>query len=90
MLAIGDELARVLSIAGITKRRVAWLLGLKDCGCDKRQSQINAAGFVAQTYVFNLMFSCLARLSRVEAFRRIRGASQFFAMGVRLLATGRT
>lgn len=40
---LGDYVARGLSLVGITKKRVASVLG-QDCGCDQRQEQLNEVG----------------------------------------------
>lgn len=41
---LGDMVAAGLSSVGITKERVAKALGVKDCGCRKRQEQLNRLG----------------------------------------------
>ena len=41
---LGDRLASALESIGITKARVSAALGVKDCGCSKRQSALNALG----------------------------------------------
>jgi hypothetical protein len=44
---LGDMVADGLAAAGITKDRaqaVAAAVGIKDCGCKKRQDALNAAG----------------------------------------------
>ena len=38
---LGDMVAAGLSAIGITKERVSKALGVKDCGCKKRQQQLN-------------------------------------------------
>jgi hypothetical protein len=41
---LGDMVAAGLEAIGITKARVSAALGVKDCGCSKRQSALNALG----------------------------------------------
>lgn len=41
---LGDMVAAGLSAVGITKERVANAFGVKDCGCRKRQEQLNRLG----------------------------------------------
>lgn len=44
---LGDMVAAGLSAVGITKERaqaVASAVGVKDCGCDKRQARLNELG----------------------------------------------
>jgi hypothetical protein len=41
---LGDMVAAGLSAVGITSKRVSAVLGVKDCGCKKRQEQLNALG----------------------------------------------
>ncbi|NBX74061.1 MAG: hypothetical protein EBQ89_07155 [Alphaproteobacteria bacterium] len=41
---LGDMVAAGLSAVGITKERVSAALGVKDCGCTKRQEALNAIG----------------------------------------------
>jgi len=41
---LGDMVAAGLSAVGITKERVSAALGVKDCGCTKRQQALNAIG----------------------------------------------
>lgn len=41
---LGDMVAAGLSAVGITPERVSAALGVKDCGCKKRQQQLNAIG----------------------------------------------
>ena len=41
---LGDMVAAGLSAVGITKERVANALGVTDCGCRKRQEQLNRLG----------------------------------------------
>jgi hypothetical protein len=41
---LGDLVASGLSAIGITKERVSAALGVKDCGCKKRQQQLNDLG----------------------------------------------
>lgn len=46
-LGLGDMVAAGLSAVGITKERaqaVASAVGVKDCGCAKRQSRLNELG----------------------------------------------
>lgn len=43
-LGLGDMVAAGLSAVGITPERVSAALGVKDCGCKKRQQQLNAIG----------------------------------------------
>jgi hypothetical protein len=41
---LGDMVAAGLSAVGITPERVSAALGVKDCGCKKRQQQLNEIG----------------------------------------------
>jgi len=41
---LGDRVAAGLSAVGITPERVSAALGVKDCGCKKRQQQLNDLG----------------------------------------------
>ena len=41
---LGDIVASGLSAIGITPERVSAALGVKDCGCKKRQQQLNDLG----------------------------------------------
>jgi hypothetical protein len=41
---LGDVVSAGLSAIGITKERVSKTLGVKDCGCKKRQQQLNELG----------------------------------------------
>lgn len=41
---LGDMVAAGLSAVGITPDRVSAALGVKDCGCKKRQEALNALG----------------------------------------------
>ncbi len=41
---LGDMVAAGLSAVGITPERVSKVLGVKDCGCKKRQQQLNDLG----------------------------------------------
>jgi hypothetical protein len=41
---LGDMVAAGLSAVGITPERVSTALGVKDCGCKKRQQQLNEIG----------------------------------------------
>lgn len=41
---LGDIVAAGLSAVGITPERVSAALGVKDCGCKKRQQALNALG----------------------------------------------
>jgi len=44
---LGDMVASALSAVGITKERaqaVAAVVGVKDCGCKKRQERLNELG----------------------------------------------
>jgi hypothetical protein len=41
---LGDMVAAGLSAVGITPERVSKALGVQDCGCKKRQQQLNALG----------------------------------------------
>jgi hypothetical protein len=41
---LGDMVAAGLSAVGITPERVSKALGVKDCGCKKRQQQLNDLG----------------------------------------------
>ncbi len=41
---LGDMVAAGLSAVGITKERVSAALGVKDCGCAKRQAALNNLG----------------------------------------------
>jgi hypothetical protein len=41
---LGDMVAAGLSAVGITPERVSAALGVKDCGCKKRQEQLNDFG----------------------------------------------
>lgn len=41
---LGDMVAAGLSAIGITSERVSKALGVKDCGCKKRQQQLNDLG----------------------------------------------
>lgn len=41
---LGDMIEAGLSAVGITKERVAKAFGVKDCGCRKRQEQLNRLG----------------------------------------------
>lgn len=41
---LGDMVAAGLSAVGVTPERVSAALGVKDCGCKKRQQQLNAIG----------------------------------------------
>lgn len=41
---LGDMVAAGLSAVGITPERVSAALGVKDCGCKKRQEALNALG----------------------------------------------
>jgi hypothetical protein len=41
---LGDMVAAGLSAVGITPERVSAALGVKDCGCKKRQQQLNDLG----------------------------------------------
>ena len=42
---LGDVIAAGLAAVGITKERVANAIGVDDCGCPKRQEQLNAFGW---------------------------------------------
>jgi hypothetical protein len=42
---LGDRVAFALNAVGITKRRVAAALGVKDCGCQQRQQWLNEVGY---------------------------------------------
>jgi hypothetical protein len=41
---LGDMVAAGLSAVGITPERVSAALGVKDCGCKKRQQKLNELG----------------------------------------------
>jgi hypothetical protein len=41
---LGDMVAAGLSAVGITPERVSKALGVKDCGCKKRQKMLNEVG----------------------------------------------
>ena len=41
---LGDMVAAGLSAIGITPERVSKAVGIKDCGCKKRQQQLNDLG----------------------------------------------
>jgi len=41
---LGDMVAAGLGAVGITPERVSAALGVKDCGCKKRQQQLNDLG----------------------------------------------
>jgi hypothetical protein len=41
---LGDMVAAGLSSVGITPERVSKALGVKDCGCKKRQAKLNELG----------------------------------------------
>jgi hypothetical protein len=41
---LGDMVAAGLSAVGITPEQVSAALGVKDCGCKKRQQQLNDLG----------------------------------------------
>lgn len=41
---LGDMVAAGLSAVGITPERVSAALGVKDCGCKKRQAALNDLG----------------------------------------------
>jgi hypothetical protein len=41
---LGDMVAAGLSAVGITPERVSAALGVKDCGCKKRQAKLNELG----------------------------------------------
>jgi hypothetical protein len=41
---LGDYVAAGLSAVGITPERVSAALGVKDCGCKKRQARLNELG----------------------------------------------
>jgi hypothetical protein len=41
---LGDYVAAGLSAVGITPERVSVVLGVKDCGCKKRQARLNKLG----------------------------------------------
>jgi hypothetical protein len=41
---LGDYVAAGLSAVGITPERVSAALGVKDCGCKKRQQRLNELG----------------------------------------------
>jgi hypothetical protein len=43
-LGLGDMVAAGLSAIGITPERVGRALGVKDCGCKKRQATLNKLG----------------------------------------------
>ena len=43
-MGLGDMVAAGLEAIGITKARVAAAMGVTDCGCNKRQQQLNALG----------------------------------------------
>ena len=41
---LGDLVAAGLEAVGVTKERVSAALGVKDCGCSKRQAALNEMG----------------------------------------------
>jgi hypothetical protein len=43
-MGLGDMVSAGLSAIGITPERVSKALGVKDCGCKKRQQQLNDLG----------------------------------------------
>jgi hypothetical protein len=43
-VGLGDMVEKGLSAVGITKERVASVLGVKDCGCRKRREYMNELG----------------------------------------------
>jgi len=43
-VGLGDMVAAGLAAVGITKERVSAALGVKDCGCAKRQAALNELG----------------------------------------------
>jgi hypothetical protein len=45
MIALGDIIERCLRFFGITKERVQAATGKKDCGCAKRQAELNSFGY---------------------------------------------
>ena len=45
MIALGDIVERCLRSCGITKERVAAVLGVEDCGCKQRQQWLNEVGY---------------------------------------------
>ena len=51
MLAIGDIVERCLQLFGITKERVQYLTGGKDCGCQKRKAAMNEWGYRWQLWL---------------------------------------
>lgn len=41
-MRLGDSIAMALGIVGVTPERLQLLLGIDDCGCDRRKDQLNA------------------------------------------------
>lgn len=48
MVAVGDLVETNLSWIGITSTRIEKVFGIKNCGCDQRQSALNAWGYRVQ------------------------------------------
>ena len=86
MLALGDIAERGLRFLGITKERVSAVAG-KDCGCKKRQQAMNDAGYRWQ-YALQRPYYLLRSRSYAACYR-IRLASHFAWMAVRVLIYGR-
>ena len=68
---IGDRIAHALAYFGITKKLVSDAVGVKDCGCDKRQTGLNRAGGIAAKAVETVLDRAV---SAVIGEREIEGA----------------
>lgn len=55
MVAVGDAVAAGLAAVGITPKLVQQVTGVQDCGCKKRQSALNEAGFAIQRAVVEMV-----------------------------------
>ena len=91
MVALGDIAERILRLFGITKERVQAITG-KPCGCKKRQETMNAWGYRVQQRMAVPLAWFINRWQFVECSRavyRFREAFRYFAIGFRVLFTGR-
>ena len=91
MLALGDIAERCLRFFGITKERVTAVAG-KDCGCAKRQTAMNQAGYRWQNAMsrpyYRAKDSFRNAYYRLQS-SRLRISARFAWMAVRVLLYGR-
>lgn len=92
MTALGDITERCLRFFGITKERVQAVTGKQDCGCAKRQADMNDWGYRWQGRVVSPLYWLHYRWQMLrygQAAMRLWMAGRYLWMAWRVLFYGR-